>query len=124
MAVTTMPTAAATPTPAITRLTRPRVTSSTPQQASSTSASAPPRGTVAESSPVIVSSELSPVLSPVHSIQARLPATAASPAEARPSRTTGPKVRRGASAIGGQQDVGVEAGALPGVAGRTLLVDL
>ena len=93
------PVAATRPRAATARRTRPRVTSSTPQQARTTSASAAASGdsrtpsrestdAIARAGVGVHAAGLPP------STQGLLPATAASAPEARPSSTTGPKVRR------------------------------
>src|SRR4029079_19190676 len=116
------PSASTTPSTVTIRRTQPRVTSTTPQVASSSSATAPASGNrsaVSCNAPPGTNSARARVTA--HGL---LPATAARPAAARPSTTTGAKpVRLRAASATGDQAV-VEAGAGARVAGRTLLVDL
>src|SRR3954462_9253446 len=118
-----MPTATRSATTATARRTRRRVTSRTPHAASSTSASAPASGTSPVDPPA--SGYLRPGTTnpPPTAAHGWWPATAARAPDASPSTTTDAKVFR-ASAIGRQQHVGVEAAALPRVAGRALLLHL
>ena len=120
------PTAASSPSTATARRTRPRVTSTTPQQASTTR---PARRRPAPRRCRRQRHGASPLAAvAVASAHGLLPAhRRPAPPAARPSRTTGPKVRppaRLSASAGRQQQVGVEAGAVAGVAGRALLVDL
>ena len=113
------------PRTATTRRTRPRVTSSDTPAASTTRLSAPGerhlaapgRGRHAGPAPA---SSRGRRLDPG---PARRPAPPA-PRGGSPSSTTGPNVRRGLTPSAHRDQVGVEAGAVAGVAGRALLVDL
>src|SRR5205085_9145624 len=113
------------PSTEATRRTTPRVTSRTPQQASTTRASAVAAGT-RPASWALASSPTAPGAFPC--AHGWWPATAESTAAATPTPTTAPNVRRGSAIAGGprgllrEQDVGVEAGVVSGVAGRPLLV--
>src|SRR3954453_18547589 len=124
--VTTSPTATTAPRAATPRRTRRRVTSKTPQHPTATRPKAPARGTwppewSTSAEPARVSG----------AAQGLPPDRAAGPEPTRPSRTVGPNRRRwsamprlGPGGVRRPDQVGVEAGARAGVAGRTLLVDL
>src|SRR4051794_6589505 len=119
-AATRAPSAASVPRAATARRTRPRVTRTTPQQASTTRPSAVTSGRCASK---VTRRLLTAVCPAPDAFTAGFsPAMAVRAPAASPRRTTGPNVRR-RSAIG-QQQVGVEAGAVAGVAGDADLVDL
>src|SRR6185436_13301558 len=99
-----------------------RVTSTTPHAASTTSASVVASGIWPAPDPA--AGATAPALPPPNVAQSLVPATATSTAPPAPSARVGPRDPRRRSAIRGQQQVGVEAGAVAGVAGHSLLVDL
>src|SRR5256885_995816 len=110
MTAASRPTAASAATMAKARRTPPRVTSSTPHDASSTRLTAEASGKRVPASRAVNEASPLPLLDPTHGLAL---ATAARAAVTRPSSTTGPKVRRlaaGSAIVTAEEQVVVEAG--------------